>query len=64
MILHGDGEWQRRVHAFVASKEQLLSNQVLIHYDPKMELRVVAYDASAYGVGAVCPTGCQMELND
>ena len=38
--------------AFVASKEQLLSNQVLIHYDRKMEL-VVACDASAYGVGAV-----------
>ena len=40
--------------AFVASKEQLtlLSNQVFIHYDPKMEL-VVACDASAYGVGAV-----------
>ena len=38
--------------AFLASKEQLLSNQVLIHYDPKMEL-VVVCDASAYGVGAV-----------
>ena len=38
--------------AFVTSKEQLLSNHVLIRYDPKMEL-VVARDALVYGVGAV-----------
>ena len=54
-LLRHDTTWRWGVaekSAFVASKEQFLSNQVLIHYDPKMEL-VVACDASAYGVGVV-----------
>ena len=39
-------------NAFISSKEQLLSSQVLAHYDPEPEL-IVACDASAYGVDAV-----------
>lgn len=39
-------------NAFVVSKEQLLSTQVLVHYDPNLEL-VIACDASPYGVCAV-----------
>ena len=38
--------------AFEASKELLVSSQVLVHFDSKLEL-VLACDASAYGVGTV-----------
>ena len=38
--------------AFEASKELLVSSQVLVHFDSKLEL-VLACDASAYGVGVV-----------
>lgn len=38
--------------AFTKSKELLLNNQLLVHFDPA-KLIVVACDASAYGVGAV-----------
>ena len=38
--------------AFEASKELLVSSQVLVHFDSKREL-VLACDVSAYGVGAV-----------
>ena len=43
-----------RVHtrAFKQSKELLLSSQVLVHFDPNLEIRL-ACDASDYGVGAV-----------
>jgi len=36
----------------VASKELLLSSQLLIHFDPKLKLTLTV-DASAYGLGAV-----------
>lgn len=39
-------------NVFVASKEQLLLAQVLVHYDPNLYLDVVC-DVSAYGVGAI-----------
>ena len=46
--------------AFQGSKELLASSQVLVHYNPKLELSL-ACDASAYGIGAVLsqvmPTG-------
>ena len=38
--------------AFEASKELLVSSQVLVHFDLKLEL-VLACDASAYGVAMV-----------
>ena len=50
-------------NAFVSSKEQLLTNQVLAHYDPSLDL-VVACDASAYALGAVLSHWLPDELND
>ena len=54
-LLRHDASWSwaaRETASFEAAKSQLLSSQVLAHYDPNLEL-VVACDASAYGVGAV-----------
>ena len=45
--------WQSQQRtAFQKSKELLLSLQVFVHYDPKLEI-VLACDASCYGIGAV-----------
>ncbi len=45
--------WVREQNeAFQRSKELLLSSQVLVHFDPKLEIQV-ACDASDYGIGAV-----------
>ena len=38
--------------AFQASKQLLLSSQVLVHFDPELDL-ILPCDASAYGIGAV-----------
>ena len=38
--------------AFQNSEKLLLSSQVLVHYDPSLEV-ILACDASSYGVGAV-----------
>ena len=39
-------------NAFQASKEVLISNSLLVHYDPSKQLMLMC-DASPYGVGAV-----------
>ena len=45
--------WTSKEEAsFAKSKELLTSLQVLVHFNPKLEL-VLACDASAYGIGAV-----------
>ena len=52
MTSFGAGQLGKPPCSFETAKSQLLSSQVLAHYDPNLEL-VVACDASAYGVGAV-----------
>ena len=39
-------------NVFEASKKLLLTSQVLVHFDPSLEIRL-ACDASDYGIGAV-----------
>ena len=38
--------------AFQVSKQLLITSEVLVHYDPNLEL-VLSYEAAPYGVGAV-----------
>ena len=40
-----------RQEAFIKSKKLLLSNKVLVHYNPKLPL-VLSTDASPYGISA------------
>ena len=42
----------KQKQAFENSKKLLLSSQVLVHFDPSLEIHL-ACDASAYGIGAV-----------
>ena len=42
----------KQEEAFKASKRLLTSSQVLVHFDPKLDI-VLSCDASAYGIGAV-----------
>ena len=54
-LLKADRKWewtQDCSKAFTLAKEQLSSDKVLTHYDPKMPLNL-ATDASAYWIGAV-----------
>lgn len=54
-LLKHDEPWSwksAQEKAFVESKQSLLSSQVLVHFDPCLEI-VLACDASAYGIGAV-----------
>lgn len=54
-LLKKDSAWswtEECEKAFQGTKKQLMSSQVLVHYDPKKKL-VLACDASAYGIGAV-----------
>ena len=54
-LLRNDCKWKwskECMEAFNRAKEILVSSDVLVHYDPKLPIKV-AGDASAYGVGAV-----------
>jgi hypothetical protein len=54
-LLRHDTPWRwtsKEKASFAKSKELLTSSQVLVHFDPKLEL-ILACDASAYGIGAV-----------
>ncbi len=54
-LLEKNHKWawnEECVRAFEKAKALLTSSPVLVHYDPKLPMRMAA-DASAYGVGAV-----------
>ena len=54
-LLRKDQPWmwkQPQVRAFKEPKNLLLSSQVLVHFDPNLEI-CLACDASDYGIGAV-----------
>ena len=54
-LLKKNARWhwtQREEESFQASKKLLTSAEVLVHFDPNLEL-LLSCDASAYGVGAV-----------
>ena len=54
-LLRQDTRWHwtsKEKKAFLESKQLLISSQVLVHFDPELEL-VLACDASSYGIGAV-----------
>ena len=54
-LLRKDGDWKwggEEKAAFEASKELILSSELLVHFDPKLPI-ILACDASSYGVGAV-----------
>ena len=54
-LLKQSVSWQWKTEqqeAFNKSKKLLSSSQLLVHFDPKLEIRL-ACDASAYGIGAV-----------
>ena len=45
-------QWTVKQQVFDKSKELLASSQVLVHFDPKLQIRL-ACDASDYGIGAI-----------
>ena len=54
-LLKSNSKWNWGKHcdnAFAQVKQKLVSNQLLVHYNPKLPLQL-ATDASPYGVGAV-----------
>ena len=54
-LLQKDNTWkwgEEQQHVFEKSKELLTSSNLLIHFDPKLQI-VLACDASNYGIGAV-----------
>jgi len=58
-------QWQwgeQQQQAFKIVKAQLASNNLLVHYDPELQL-VLSCDASPYGVGAVLAHRFEMALS-
>ena len=54
-LLHSSTNWHwtsQEEEAFQSSKKLLTSDRVLVHFKPKLELRL-SCDASNYGLGAV-----------
>ena len=54
-LLHRNEHWKwtpAQDQAFERSKKMLLESQLLVHFDPSLEIRL-ACDASSYGIGAV-----------
>ena len=54
-LLQKDNTWkwgEEQQHVFEKSKELLTSSNLLIHFDPKLQI-VLVCDASNYGIGAV-----------
>jgi len=54
-LLRKDSKWRwtkECQQSFETAKEKLVSSQVLVHYNPELQIKL-AGDASAYGVGAV-----------
>ena len=54
-LLKAEMRWKwgtKQERAFKESKKLLLASQLLVHFDPKQEIRL-ACDASGYGIGAV-----------
>ena len=55
LLLRKDTRWRwgtEEKKAFSASKDLLLSSNLLVHFDPKKDV-IVSCDASQYGIGAV-----------
>ena len=44
--------WIEACKSFNWAKQAIASSKILVHYDPKLPIKVAA-DASAYGIGAV-----------
>jgi len=43
---------EKVVHVQAVDTKPMMSSQLLVHFDPKLEIRL-ACDASAYGIGVV-----------
>lgn len=51
-LLHHDCKWEECEAVFKQVKEKFVSSKVLVHYDPKLPIKVAA-DASAYGIAVL-----------
>ncbi len=55
VLLRNKEAWhwgKKELNSFDKSKQLLISSQVLVHFNPRLEIRL-ACDASEYGLGAV-----------
>ena len=63
-LQHRSQPWQwteKEEAAFTASKQLIALSQVLIHFDPNLEV-ILSCDASAYGIGLCCRIAFLMEV--